>query len=83
MEGEGQPVDITPGGVLRDDAGKEAGYQEAEEEAGDYDRQGRCAPMRRGEFPNEGEHCMVVNMDHLRNSAWCVYLIAALQSSRP
>lgn len=61
MESKGEPVDIAPGGEFRDDAGEETREEKAEEEAGDYDREGGCTPMWRGEVTDEGKHCPFIN----------------------
>lgn len=61
MKSEGEPIDVAPGSVFGDDAGEETREEEAEEEARDYDREGGCTPMHRGEVTNEGEHYRFVN----------------------
>lgn len=37
LHGEGEPVDVTPGGVFCDDAGENTSDEDAEEETGDND----------------------------------------------
>ena len=59
LECKGKPVNVAPGGIFSDNPGEEASNKEAQEEAGHYDREGSCAPMRWGEFANEGEHCQI------------------------
>ena len=61
LESESEPIDVAPGGVFGYDAGEEASGQEAEKEAGDYDGEGGCTPMGRGEVTHKGEHWLFVN----------------------
>lgn len=65
MESKSEPINIAPGSIFRDDAGQKTSYEEAEEEARGYDREGGCTPMHRGEVAHEGKHCIAVNQGSL------------------
>ena len=56
LQGERDPVDVAPGGVVRDDAGEDAGDDDAEKVAGDDDGEGDGAFGGWGEFADQGEH---------------------------
>ena len=44
---ESQPVNISPGRIVGDNAREYTSYENAEEQTRDYDRDGSCTPMWR------------------------------------
>lgn len=56
LDGEGDPVDIAPRGKLCDNAGEDAGYEDAAEKTGDDDGESGGATMGRGKVAHERKH---------------------------
>lgn len=59
LKGEGEPVDISPGSIICDDARKKAGCKHTEEKAGCYDRNGGSAAVRRSKVADQRDHYVI------------------------
>ena len=59
LQRQGEPVDVAPVGGVGDDAGEEAGEEQAQHEPGGDDRDGGCAPGWGRQVADEGEHYLL------------------------
>ena len=61
LKSECQPINISPGRVISDNARENTSYENAEEQSRDYDRDGSCTPMRRSQVTDQRQHYQSVN----------------------